>query len=142
MFLYQPMPDGGAISTLKGRINRIVENVVDEHIDDWFGATTASKSLRRRTLLSALGEAWSWYKTNHNTQPIKIAFRTGQVFRLNDDRVKQFSQCRFRGYLNEDKTPKNPFTDVSFEEAVKEYTKRNYNRKKAQIARKKKKEEE
>ena len=42
----------------------------------------------------------------------------------------------------EDKTPKNPFTDVSFEEAVKEYTKRNYNRKKAQIARKKKKEEE
>ena len=73
---------------------------------------------------------------------MKIAFRTGQVFRLNDDRVKQFSQCRFRGYLNEDKTPKNPFTDVSFEEAVKEYTKRNYNRKKTQIARKKKKEEE
>ena len=45
------------------------------------------------------------------------------------------------GILKEDKTPENPFADVSFEEAVKEYTKRNYNRKKAQIARKKKKEE-
>ena len=81
------MPDGGAISTLKERINRIVESVVNEHIDDWFGATTASKSLRRRTLLSALGEAWSWYKTNHSTQPMKIGFRTGQLFYLNDDRV-------------------------------------------------------
>ena len=66
------MPDGGAISTLKGKINRIVESIVDENIDDWFGTTTASKSLRRRTLLSALGEAWSWYKTNHNTQPMKL----------------------------------------------------------------------
>ena len=116
--------------------------VVNEHIDDWFGVLTASKSLRRRTLLSALGEAWSWYKTNHNTQPMKIGFRTGQVFYLNDDRVKQFSRCTFRGYLNQDNSPKNPFSDVTFEEALKEYTKRNYNRKKAQIARKKKKEEE
>ena len=98
--------------------------------------------LRRRTLLSALGEAWSRYKTNHSTQPMKIGFRTGQVFYLNDDRVKQFSRCRFRGYINEDNTPKNQFSDVSFEEAVKEYTKMNYSRKKAQIARKKKKQEE
>ena len=72
---------------------------------------------------------------------MKIGFRTGQVFNLNDDRVKQFSRCRFRGYVNDDGTPKNPFTDLSFEKAFKGYQKRNYNRKKAQLERKKKRQE-
>ena len=41
---------------LKSHYNHLVEKLVDENIDSWFGSTPASKSLRRVTLLRALGE--------------------------------------------------------------------------------------
>ena len=51
------MPYGGAIHTLKSRINKLVETTIDKDVDTWFGVTPVSKSLRRITLLRALGEA-------------------------------------------------------------------------------------
>ena len=72
---------------------------------------------------------------------MKISFRTGQVFYLNEDRVKQFSTCRFQGFLNQDLTPKNSFSYVTFNEAFLWYIKRNGDRKKAPVSRKKKSQE-
>ena len=66
------MPDGGAIQTIKNKINNIVEETVDNDIDAWFGVTPASKSLRRKTLLSALGAAWNWFRIVHTKVPRKI----------------------------------------------------------------------
>ena len=93
------MPDGGAIRTIKHKINCLVEDTVDADIDAWYGVTPASKSLRRLTLLTALGKAWTWFKTVHNETSHKIALRTGQVFKLNDDRKVQFKFCRYPGYI-------------------------------------------
>ena len=61
---------------------------------------------------------------------------------MNDNRKVQFSSTRYRGYNNEDGSPKNPFEDQSFLEAHLEYVKRNQKRRSAQQARKRKKEEE
>ena len=135
------MPDGGGIRTLKHKINSLVEDIVDADIDAWYGVTPASKSLRRVTLLTALGKAWTWFRTVHNETPYRIALRTGQVFKLNDDRKVQFKFCRYRGYINEDFTPKNPFEDKSFEVAFAEFVDRNRTRKENQQERKGKREE-
>ena len=81
------MPDGGAIQTIKNHINSLIEETVDKDINAWYGVSTPSKSLRRRTLLKALGETWAWFRTRHKNVPYKIALRTGQVFKLNDDRI-------------------------------------------------------
>ena len=70
-----------------------------------------------------------------------MLYRSNQVFKLNDDRIKQFEHCRFRGYYNEDKTSKNPFTDKEFAVAVKEYAARNSARRERQKERKLKREE-
>ena len=135
------MPDGGAIRTIKHKINSLVEEIVDADIDAWYGVTPASKSLRRLTLLTALGKAWTWFRTVHKETPYKIALRTGQVFKLNDDKKEQFNFCRYRGYVNEDFTPKNPFQDKSFEVAIAEFIDRNRTRKENQQERKRKREE-
>ena len=119
------MPDGGGIKTLKTKLNSLVDEEVEKHTETWFGTTPASRSLRRLTLLRALGEAWSWFRENHSDLPHRIAFRTGQVFHLSEDRVKQFEKCSFRGYVNSDMSPKNPFAEKEFGEALREYKERN-----------------
>ena len=91
------MPDGGAIQTIKHNINVLVEEVIDNNIEVWYGTTTPSKSLRRKTLIAALGKAWAWYMIKHKEVPHRIALRTGQVFKLDDDKLKQFSKCSYRG---------------------------------------------
>ena len=134
------MPDGGGIQTMKHKINKLVEGVVDNNIELWYGSTTPSKSLRRKTLLTALGTAWAWYRTEHTDVPHKIALRTGQVFKIDNDRKKQFSKCSFRGYVNDDLTPKNPFQDQDFATARIEFVERNILRRRNQQERKKKRE--
>ena len=114
------MPDGGAIQTIKNNINNLIEKTVDNNIEVWYGETAASKSLRRTTLLKALGETWTWFRTVHKAVPFKIALRTGQVFELNDDKIKQFEKCKYRGYLTPGMIHKNPFADKTFEEAREE----------------------
>ena len=93
------------------------------------------------TLLRALGEAWTWFRKEHTDLPLRIAYRTGQVFELNDNKVKQFEQCRFRGYVNEDKSRKNPFAEKQFQVAMEEYIERNNERREHQKVRRAKKEE-
>ena len=88
-----------------------------------------------------MGEAWSWFGDCHADLPHKIAYRTGQVFKLNNDRRVQFSRCHYRGYVNEDGTAKNPFLDKTYDVAFKEYKSRNSERIEKQKARKAKKEE-
>ena len=136
------MPDGGAIQILKNRINSIIERTVDKDVDAWFGVTPPSKSLRRRTTLRALSEAWIWFREAHRSTPHRIALRTGQIFKLNEDRKVQFQESRFRGYENEDKSPKSPFEDKTFVEAHVEYVRRNSKRRKDQAERKRKREME
>ena len=108
------MPDGGAIQIIKHKINTIIETTVDNDVSAWFGVTPPSKSLRRRTALKALGKAWTWFRDEHRTTPHRIGLRTGQIFNLNEDKKIQFQETRFRGYKNEDGSPKNPFEDMSF----------------------------
>ena len=67
--------------------------------------------------------------------------RTGQVFKLHDDKLIQFQHCRFRGYVNKDSTPKNPFKDKNFEDAFLEFVERNTQRKEKQKERKRKRQE-
>ena len=134
------MPDAGGIKAIKGKINSFVEETVDKDIQSWFGSTPASRGLRRVTLIKALGKAWDWFKVTHGDLPHRLAYRTGQVFRLQDNRLKQFESCRFRGYCNDDKTPKNPFTDKSYDICYKEYKVRNSTRRKQQEERKAKRE--
>ena len=135
------MPDGGAIQILKNKINTIIEATVELDVDAWFGVTPPSKSLRRRTALRALSEAWIWFREEHKTTPHRIGLRTGQIFKLNEDRKVQFQGTRYRGYETEDKSPKNPFVEKTFRQAVDEYKKRNLKRRVDQAARKRKKKE-
>ena len=53
----------------------------------------------------------------------------------------QSETCRFRGYVTEAGTPKNPFADKAFDVAFKEYIARNSERVEKQKARKLKKEQ-
>ena len=133
------MPDGGAIRTLKHRIDTIIEATVDKDIDTWFRVTPPSKSFRRRTCLNALSEAWSWFKEEHRSTPFRIGLRTGKIVKLYDDRILQFKETRYRGYENEDKTPKNPFSEMTFAEAHADYVKRNAKRRSDRASRKRKK---
>ena len=80
------------------------------------------------TLLRTLGEAWTLFGDTHRDLPSMIATRTGQVFKLNDKKRLQFEGCRFRGYENEDGTPKDPFSNKAFHIAFEEYTSRNTQR--------------
>ena len=72
------------------------------------------------TLLGALGRAWGWYRNERTDLPLRIAYRTGQVFMLNDGKIVRFEKCRFHGYFNEDLTYKYLFNDKEFGVAVKE----------------------
>ena len=90
--------------------------------------------------MTALRTAWAWYRTEHTDVPHKIALRTGQIFKLDDDRKKQFSNCSFRGYVNDDLTPKNPFQDKDFDTARIEFAERNILRRRNQQERNKKRE--
>ena len=63
------------------------------------------------------------------------------MFQLNNSRFVQFRGCNYRGHVNEDGTPKNPFADKDFDVAFKEYQSRNSERVEKQKARKLKKEE-
>ena len=135
------MPDGGAIQILKNRINTIIEETVELDVNAWFGVTPPSKSLRRLTALRALSEAWVWFREQHKTTPHRIGLKTGQIFKLNEDRKIQFKEARYRGYWNDEMLPKNAFEEMPFEQAVEEYKKRNSKRRLDQAARKKKKKE-
>ena len=130
-----------AIQIIKHRINSIIEITVDKDVDAWFGVTPPSKSLRRRTALKALGKAWTWFREEHRATPHRIALKTGQIFKLNEDKKIQFQETRFRGYDNEDGSPKNPFEDMSFLEAHLQFQNRNRKRRTDQAARKRKKED-
>ena len=88
------MPDGGAIQVLKTKINKLIEVTVDKDVDAWFGTTPPSKSLRRRTALEALGNAWTWFREVHLSVPHRIGLRTGQIFKLNEDKKKQFEATK------------------------------------------------
>ena len=59
---------------------------------------------------------------------------------MNDNNCLQFEGCRFRGYDNEDGTPKNPLSDKAFHIAFEEYTSRNTERVARQKERKLKKQ--
>ena len=91
--------------------------------------------------LRALGHAWSWFRDEQRTTPHRIGLRTGQVFKLHDDKKLQFQECRYKGYTNEDNTPRNLFCDFSFLEAHVESEERNRKRRRDQVSRKRKKEE-
>ena len=82
-----------------------------------------------------------WFRAVHKETPHKIALRTGQAFKLSDDRKVQLKFCRYRGYINEDFCPKNPFQDKSFEVAFSQFVDRNRTRKGNQQERKRKREE-
>ena len=72
---------------------------------------------------------------------MKVALRTGNVFPLCDDRVKQFRAVKLRGYVEANGEYKNPFADKPFEQATIEYRKRNKERKARQAERKRRREE-
>ena len=69
--------------------------------------------------------AWEWFRTEHTDLPHRLALRTGQIFRLQDDRIAQFENCNFRGYTTADHKKKNPFADKDFEVAMQEFKRRN-----------------
>ena len=112
------MPDAGGIKAIKSKLDLLIERTVDNDINAWFGETPASKGLRRITLLKSLGAAWEWFRTEHTDLPHRLALRTGQIFRLQDDRIAQFENCNFRGYTTADHKKKNPFADKDFEVAM------------------------
>ena len=72
---------------------------------------------------------------------MKVALRTGNVFPLCDNRVKQFSAVKLRGYVRANGEYKNPFDGKSFEQATIEYRTRSKERKSRQAERKKRREE-
>ena len=113
-------PDGGLIKWMKDRINVLVEKHRSEQRGGQLDSGhDNSKSIRPVVTVNAVGQAWRELREKSDFF-FKVGVRTGNVFKLKSSRVHQFSGVNLRGYVNQDRSPKNPFQDKTFEEAFKQ----------------------
>ena len=61
-------------------------------------------SERRHNMIKFIGKTWQWFVEKHSGDigvegtVTKLAYKTGNLFQLNNDPIKQFERAVYRGY--------------------------------------------
>ena len=117
------VPDAGAIKLLQDNFFERIDNHLEDNFDRWFSSSRPNSVERRRIMIKFIGETWKWFEENHGgrlgeeSTLTKLAYKTGNLFKLDRDPIKQFQRAVFRGYdkklADGSFISKSPWEDIS-----------------------------
>ena len=119
------VPDAGVIKLLQDDFHNRIDTHLEENFDRWFSSSRPDSVERRRVMIKFIGASWARFEEvhgcgfGHESVVTKLAYKTGNLFKLDKDPVKQFERCVFRGYDKKDKDgvsiPRSPWDDMTLD---------------------------
>ena len=98
------VPDAVVIKLLQDHFHRLLDVHMEIYFDKLFSAASPDAPERRHNMITFIGKTQQWFVGKLSGDIgvqgtfTKIAFKTGNLFQLNDDPNKQFERAVYRGY--------------------------------------------